>query len=242
MSFHNSFFGTLVAVLIPLIISLILWNQVRVIAPSISASNEKKKQIVLLTAVFLFGWLFISIVIGLLGLFHVAENFVSPLVPLVFILAVFLGISLLKSRAFNEIIQLFPRHLLILIQFPRIAGYVFLLLMAEGLLPALFAIPSGYGDIFVGLTALPVAFFVWKKFSFSKTIAIAWNIIGLVDLIIAILLGVLLVFPQPFQIIPVNPTTEIMAVFPMVLVPVFAVPLGIILHVYSLKQFLKKAN
>jgi len=41
----------------------------------------------------------------------------------------------------------------------RILGFTFVLLEARGLLPAMFALPAGYGDMLIGATATIVA---WK--------------------------------------------------------------------------------
>ncbi|MGG7377253.1 hypothetical protein ACQ7B2_00075, partial [Escherichia coli] len=47
--------------------------------------------------------------------------------------------------------------LLIPMQAYRIAGVGFIVLMGLGQLPAIFAIPAGLGDLFVGLTAFAAA-------------------------------------------------------------------------------------
>ena len=53
-------------------------------------------------------------------------------------------------RAFA--LALDPRTLT-MVQSWRIAGYVFVVLEAYRILPAVFAMPAGYGDIFIGATA-----------------------------------------------------------------------------------------
>ena len=43
---------------------------------------------------------------------------------------------------------------LIGVQVYRVVGLLFIVLLAQGQLPAYFAEPAGWGDIFVGLTAV----------------------------------------------------------------------------------------
>jgi hypothetical protein len=63
----------------------------------------------------------------------------------------------------------------------------------------------------------------------------AWNILGLVDFAIAIGIGILSA-PGPLQvIIPDRPNSQL-GTFPTVMIPAFAVPSSILLHVLSLRQ------
>ncbi len=102
----------------------------------------------------------------------------------------------------------------------------------------MFAIPAAYGDIITGLAAPIVGYVYLKKIPFSKILAVVWNVFGIIDITMSICLGILLVFPAPFQLVAVSPTTEIMTMFPMALVPVYAVPLAFMLHAFSLKGLL----
>lgn len=123
---------------------------------------------------------------------------------------------------------------LISIQTYRILGISFLTLHAQGLLPAVFAFSAGYGDILVGATAPLVAIWYYRQLPYARPIAMAWNIVGVVDLVVAIGTG-WLTFPRPVQILPTAVSTEILALFPMVIIPLFAVPLSLVLHLFSLK-------
>ena len=67
------------------------------------------------------------------------------------------AVWLAASRAFREFtLSLNPKALTAL-QTWRIVGFVFVLLEAHRMLPAMFALPAGYGDMFIGLTASLVA-------------------------------------------------------------------------------------
>ena len=62
-------------------------------------------------------------------------------------------------------------------------GWLFVLLYAAGKLPAPFAPSAGWGDIFAGVAALPLA---WSIIRFGRRVAplvFAWSVIGIADLI-----------------------------------------------------------
>ncbi len=224
-----------------ILLTLIVWNKIRAISGSLDIPDAKKKTISILSFLMLFGWLSLSFILSSLDAYHVSPEIISIGVPLGFILPIIIGRHLMNnSITFQKILDKTPNEWLILIQIYRVVGVVFLFLLAQGLLPSLFAIPSGFGDIIVGFSAPIVAFFYIKKKSFSGQLAKLWNYAGILDLAVAIGIGVLLAIPKPFSIISTVPTTEIMTIYPMVLVPVFAVPMGMLLHMASLKKLSKK--
>ena len=103
----------------------------------------------------------------------------------------------------------------------RILGVAFLWGVFQGILHPAFGIPAGVGDILVGVTAIPFAYFLRKGFSWSKYALVVWNVVGIVDLVMAVSLG-LLTSPR-FGILT-------MTTFPWVLVPTVGVPLALLLH------------
>ena len=144
------------------------------------------------------------------------------------------------SEKIRKIADAIPQHWIIGIQFYRVVGVGFIILYFQGSLPALFAFSAGIGDIIVGITAPFVALACYLKKSYSKNLAVAWNILGILDLVIAISVGIL-GFPRPVQFLPLYPSTEPISLFPLVMVPLFAVPIAIILHLFSLRG-LRKGN
>src|SRR6266852_9464516 len=69
----------------------------------------------------------------------------------------------------------------------RIVGFTFVLLEARGILPAIFALPAGYGDLAIGATAALVS---WKLADPShRSGFIFWQVLGVADLIMAVSLG-----------------------------------------------------
>jgi len=111
----------------------------------------------------------------------------------------------------------------------RIIGFTFLLLEAHRVLPAVFAFPAGYGDMFIGVTASSVA---WKLADpAQRNNFILWQLLGILDLVIAVSIGT-----TAALISPQGPTMAPMTVLPLSLIPTFLVPLFTILHVICIAQ------
>jgi hypothetical protein len=133
------------------------------------------------------------------------------------------------SAAFRDfVLSLNPRALTTL-QAWRIGGFMFLVLYAHGILPGLFALPAGWGDIAIGATAVPVAMRLAN--AGHRKSFILWQILGMADLVMAVTLGTLASLLRPHGI-----ATSPMSVLPLSLIPTFAVPLLLILHVICIAQ------
>lgn len=149
-----------------------------------------------------------------------------PRIPLAIALTLTLGYAALLSRTFRGIVAAIPMHWLIAIQTFRILGGVFLIRYAQGELPGAFALPAGIGDVATGLLAPLVAYWWYTGKSYARSVAIAWNLFGMADLINAVAIGFLL------------GGTGI--VFPIVLIPIYAVPRAFLIHSYALINLLGK--
>ena len=111
----------------------------------------------------------------------------------------------------------------------RLVGFTFVLLEAYRSLPAIFALPAGYGDMFIGATATLAA---WKLAGSRRRSAfIIWQFLGVLDLVTAVTLGVTSPLLEPHGI-PVR----LMTVLPLSLIPTFFVPLFLIFHVICIAQ------
>jgi hypothetical protein len=121
------------------------------------------------------------------------------------------------------------------IQAWRFAGIGFLALYAYDVLPATFALPAGIGDIAIGITApwILVALIRRPVFAASTTF-IGWNLLGILDLVVAVSTGALGSALASSAIGEV--TTLPMAHLPLVLIPAFFVPIFIMLHIAALLQ------
>ncbi len=117
---------------------------------------------------------------------------------------------------------------------------MFLLLLAQGALPAHFAVPAGWGDVVVGLAAPIVALALAAPRPGTLALAAGWNAFGLLDLVVAVGMGTgflapLLAPELGTRVPPVGP----MGVFPLIVVPTFAVPVAVMLHVAGLARLMR---
>jgi fatty acid desaturase len=93
-----------------------------------------------------------------------------------------------------------------------------------------FAIPAGVGDVLTGLFAPLVAYWLVAGKPYARTAAIAWNLFGMADLVNAVALGAL------------TGGGGGGIVFPLVLIPAYAVPRAFLVHSYSLIGLLRKTS
>jgi hypothetical protein len=111
----------------------------------------------------------------------------------------------------------------------RIVGITFVVLEARDVLPAVFAWPAGYGDIFMGVTA---TFAAWKLAHPGRRGSfILWQFLGIADLVTAVALGT-----TAGLLSPDGPSMLPMTVLPLSLIPTFIVPLLLMLHVIAIAQ------
>jgi hypothetical protein len=112
----------------------------------------------------------------------------------------------------------------------RVVGVAFIVVMALGKLPAAFALPAGLGDIAVGIAA---PFIARRLAGGDRSGAIWFNILGILDLIVAVSIGFLAGL-GPSRLLDISPSTADVALLPLALIPTTAVPLAVALHVTSL--------
>jgi hypothetical protein len=145
------------------------------------------------------------------------------------------GLLLWRSDSVARVIDAVPQQWLIGVQLYRALGVIFLILYVAGKLPALFAWPAGVGDIAIGLLAPVVGFAYARAPRDTAGLVRAWNVFGILDLVVAVTTG-FLTSPSLIQPIDVQPNSELMTMLPMVLIPVYLVPLSIMLHIASLAK------
>jgi hypothetical protein len=159
-----------------------------------------------------------------------------PLLPFAIFLPVIVGVPiLLRSKRIGEVLDAMPAAWLIGLQVYRVFGGIFLVGWARGVVPGVFALPAGIGDVTTGLLALPVAYYLTSQNRDAVRSAIAWNIFGLIDFTIAVGIG-LAISAGPLQLIVPSIPNAGVGLYPTVLIPAFAVPSSILLHVLSLRQ------
>jgi hypothetical protein len=191
-----------------------------------SLSPKTKTIIPFIVAAFLASWFAIAILVGDGTNFPISvesRRAISGLVALIpFVIAV---IALFASKTLRAINTATPNAWLIAIQTYRTAGIMFVFpFLAYGILPAGFAYPAGIGDALTGIFAPIVAWMVAQNRPHALKWAVAWNLFGTLDLIVA----------------PATALTfeaRVLGIYPIALVPLFlGPPLGILTHILSLRN------
>jgi hypothetical protein len=160
----------------------------------------------------------------------------TPLVPLFVVAPITIALLALRfSPALRRVLANASLPALIGVQFYRTIGVVFLILLTLEQLPAHFALPAGWGDITVGVTAPLVALAIARGVRGGRTLGAWWNVLGLLDLVVAVGMGT--GFLAPYLAPDLGPRVApaaAMGVFPMILVPTFAVPVSVLLHLLAI--------
>jgi hypothetical protein len=144
-----------------------------------------------------------------------------------------------RPRTHSAMISL-PMPLLIGINVIRALGFMFLLLAADGRLAGPFPYSAGWGDIITGVVALPLAWAV-SRGTASNSLVAAWNAFGLLDLVIAVTLGVLSANGSPTQLIHAGVGSQAITQLPWSLVPTVLVPYYIVMHAIIFAQLRARA-
>jgi hypothetical protein len=174
------------------------------------------------------------------GMFRLGASAV-PLLPIAIFLPVIVGMPmLLRSKRMGQVLDAMPATWLIALQLYRVFGCVFLVGWAHGVVPGVFALPAGIGDVTTGLLAVPVAISLASGTFEGRKAAILWNIFGLLDFAVAVGIG-LAITPGPLQLIVPSIPNATGGLYPSVMIPAFAVPSSILLHALSLRQLRRRA-
>ena len=189
-----------------------------------------------MTLLVVVGWLLLVVVANLKGAFLTGPD----RLPIALLGAIAGPILLFViaykwSGRFRAYVLTFDLRLLTAIQCWRILGGMFLAFHAYRLLPGVFAYPAGYGDILVGLLAPFVLMKVLREDKNWPQSVLMLNVLGLLDFLAAVGTG-LLASSGPLGLLRGEVSTQILQQMPVSLVPTFAVPFWIIVHLMSLLQ------
>jgi len=154
-----------------------------------------------------------------------------PLFPLVIWTPVVLaGLAYRRRPTLRDALRGVGLRPLILFHTVRaIIGVSFLVDGARGILPAAFARPAGWGDVTVGLLALPVALCAWRPGALPtltrRRILQVWNTLGFVDILLAF------VSAQRLAFVVKDPRMQAaLGTWPYAVVPLLIVPAVLATH------------
>jgi hypothetical protein len=182
------------------------------------------------------GWTILAFLLGKMGLFEATPARGFPALAASMALLIATGLWLLyRSSTLKTVLAAVPLPALIGVQLYRMVGLNFLVLYALGLMPGEFAIPAGWGDAAVGLAAPIIGYMLYKGYRSSCLATLTWNVVGILDLFVAVATG-FLSSPGPYQTLALEHPNLLITAFPVVLVPLVAVPLSILLHLAALER------
>lgn len=202
---------------------LVMWRE---------CESPREAAVAVVAGTVLVVWAILTGVLAARGFFLQPDSTTVP--PVGVALLIVLGgltLSLVCSESLRRLLT--NQKNLIRLNLWRLVGLVFLVLMANRQMPALWALPAGIGDIIVGAAAFWVAGLLHAPGGRRRAIIFNW--FGLADLVVAVGLGMMTSL-GPTRVFHTTPTSELATHFPLVLVPIFLVPLAFTLHVISLWQ------
>ena len=196
-------------------------------------SSDDQRRVVGVSALLLIGWLGVALALGASGVYRAAPDEI-PTIQFGILAPILIGsILIMRSSTIARVIETVPQQWLIGVQLYRALGIIFLILYGAGKMPGLFAWPAGIGDVLVGALAPVVAIAYARGPEKNGDLARVWNILGLTDLGVAVATG-MVTAPSPIQQFAFDLPNELVGTFPLILIPIYLVPLSVLLHLASL--------
>jgi hypothetical protein len=194
-----------------------------------------RQQAVWKIAVLLGAWFVAALLPSWFGLYRTASSG-TPTIQYGLLIPIIAGlVSFQRSSMLRRVVEAVPQRWIVSVQLYRAEGLIFLVLYAAGHLPGVFAWPAGVGDILVGLLA-PVVGAAYARGSRNADGGVrTWNLFGIADLIVAVATG-FLSSPSRLQMFAFGAPNGLISAFPLAIIPVFLVPLSILLHLVSLNK------
>jgi predicted membrane channel-forming protein YqfA (hemolysin III family) len=188
-------------------------------------------------------WFALALTMSLMGFFESRDGFregdllrFSLFGTLMTLPTVLMIIAYTRSARFRHFADHIPLPALTAVEVYRLGGLVFLWMGAEGLMPPQIGLITGLSDVFIGVTALPLAWALARRLPGIRNIAIVWHSFGIADFVIAVSL-VSLAF---LDLIALLPDPVMIGFHPLALIALFQLPLSIGIHLLALRQLLQK--
>jgi hypothetical protein len=196
--------------------------------------TRDRRQAVWSGALLLVAWYFAALLPSWLGFYGGVPTRI-PTIQFGLLIPIVAGVALFwRWPALRRVIEVVPQEWIVSLQVYRALGLIFLMLYAGGHLPGEFAWPAGAGDFTVGLLA-PAVGIAYARSHNAAGLVRAWNLLGIADLIVAVTTG-FLTAPSPLQKLALAAPNELISAFPLAMIPVFMVPLSVLLHLASFQK------
>jgi hypothetical protein len=162
------------------------------------------------------------------GAFHVLKR-LPPLGGLITIAAatVAFSIAVLREGWLRDALRSIGVRRIVAFHIGRFIGFSFIWLQMKGSLPAEFAERAGWGDVVTAAGALVLIFF--PDGPAFRRMLVAWNVFGLLDLIVAVGTAAWLSATRPGSMIEITG-------LPLALIPLWLVPMLMASHFFLLRR------
>jgi hypothetical protein len=176
-------------------------------------------------------WIGLAIALATTGIYAATA---TP-VPVVGVMAglplIVVGVAALLFARVREALLALPVTLLVGLNTMRIFPGGFMVLLAlQGRLSGPFPQSAGWGDVIVGLAAIPLTVATARNLWGNRRAVLAWNILGTLDLVTAVSLGVASATGSPIQIFGGTIGSTAMWSLPWSNIPTLLVPFYLISH------------
>lgn len=177
------------------------------------------------------GWVGLAVRLGAAGQFAFSPQRPVPLIGVFVVLPLLtVGVLALSRDKVRASLLGIPLQLLIGLNAMRTLGVLFLLDVAAGTLSGPFPFSAGLGDIITGALAIPLALRVARREELPARAIARWNAFGILDLVVAVALGVTSAAGSPLQLIHAGVGSQAVQLLPLCLVPTVLVPFYLITH------------
>jgi hypothetical protein len=140
------------------------------------------------------------------------------------------GLIAIAVPAARRAVGAIPLRVLEGLNIVRLGGVLFVLLALAGRLSGPFPYIAGPGDFLTGALAIPILWSRVKKRQVRDRWVFAWNAFGMLDLVVAVMLGVISKDGSPLQLVHAGVGMAALQTLPWALVPTVLVPFFLVAH------------
>jgi len=197
-------------------------------------SGATQRQTFIITAMVIVGWMLLLGLLASQQVFAAASLPPRPMLTVIFGLLVILALSFTNTG--KHILQVTPLHWLIFFQVFRIGVELwFFYSYKKGVFPQLMTFEGANLDIIAGLLAIVAGFWVLRQPRQARTIALVFNITGIL-ILLNTLRAAALSMPSPVQMYPFDERLLLLGQPYFIYLPGILVVLALGFHVLSLRQ------
>ena len=198
---------------------------------------HRQNKVYVSTALFFLLYFGYVLILQKVGLFQEVSFPPRVLIFTTFPYAIFLFGIIYRMPITKQIFENATLDELVSLHIFRLLGSTFIIVALYDALPKPFAFIAGCGDVITALTSIWVVNIIKQRKVYTKKVVLIWNTFGLMDIIITSILANLY---TKISIDTGQMGVDALSWFPFSLIPAFAPPTIIFLHVMIYKKLQKK--